>query len=71
MSYLLDFVKSFTEPELNQFRHLDLIGKEESVRDEYLRCVTDKEFDDAWEEKMKEVTLSYKKTLATDFFVQA
>ncbi len=32
---------------------------------------TDKEFDDAWEEKMKEVTLSYKKTLATDFFVQA
>jgi hypothetical protein len=47
MSYLLDFVKSFTEPELNQFRHLDLIGKEESVRDEYLRCVTDKEFDEA------------------------
>jgi len=35
MSYLLDFVKSFDENELKQFRKLDLIGKEELVRDEY------------------------------------
>ena len=35
MSYLLDFVKSFNEEELKQFRQLDLIGKEELVRDEY------------------------------------
>jgi hypothetical protein len=46
MSYLLDFVKSFDENELKQFRQLDLIGKEELVRDEYLNSSTDKKFDE-------------------------
>ncbi len=46
MSYLLDFVKSLDENELNKFRQMDLIGKEELVRDEYLHSATDKKFDE-------------------------
>jgi len=47
MSYLHDFVKSFDENELNQFRQIDLIGKEELVRDEYVRSFADLRFDEA------------------------
>ena len=36
MSYLLDLVKTFTADEELAFRHMDLIGKEEIVRDFYL-----------------------------------
>lgn len=44
MSYLLDFVKSFDEKELKQFRQIDLIGKEELLRDEYANHVQQKDF---------------------------
>ncbi|MCX6198357.1 MAG: hypothetical protein NTY88_03925 [Bacteroidetes bacterium] len=44
MSYLLDFVKSFDENELKQFRKLDLIGKEELLRDEYANHASKKDF---------------------------
>lgn len=47
MSYLLDFVKSFDENELLQFRLLDVIGKEELVRDEYLNRYKDSGFDES------------------------
>ena len=35
MSYLLDLVRTFSPDEMAQFRHLDVIGKEELVRDTY------------------------------------
>lgn len=35
MSYLLDLVRTFSPDEMAQFRHLDVIGKEEMVRDIY------------------------------------
>lgn len=35
MSYLLDLVQSFNEKEMIVFKNLDLIGKEEIIRDEY------------------------------------
>ncbi len=44
MSYLLDFVKSFDESELKQFRQLDLVGKEELLRDEYANHAQTKDF---------------------------
>jgi tetratricopeptide (TPR) repeat protein len=47
MSYLLDFVKSLSETELQQFRQLDLIGKEELVRNEYANQFSDKTFDES------------------------
>lgn len=47
MSYLLDFVKSFDETELKQFRNLDLVGKEESVRNEYANHARDKDVDES------------------------
>jgi hypothetical protein len=47
MSYLLDFVKSFDETELKQFRQLDLIGKEELLRDEYANHARQKNFNEA------------------------
>lgn len=47
MSYLLDFVKAFTEDELRQFRQLDLIGKEELLRDEYTNHANGKTFSEA------------------------
>lgn len=47
MSYLLDFVKSFDENELKQFRKLDLIGKEELLRDEYANHAQQKDFNEA------------------------
>jgi hypothetical protein len=37
MSYLFDFFKTFDEEQLAQFKMLDLKGKEELVRDEYVR----------------------------------
>lgn len=46
MSYLLDFVKSFDETELKQFRKLDLIGKEELLRDEYANQAQQKDFNE-------------------------
>ncbi len=46
MSYLLDFVKSFDENERKQFLHLDVIGKEELVRDEYANNAHKKNFDE-------------------------
>lgn len=46
MSYLLDFLKSLNENELTQFRQLDVIGKEERVRDEYANHFADKKFDE-------------------------
>ncbi|MFN8322747.1 MAG: hypothetical protein U0T74_08830 [Chitinophagales bacterium] len=44
MSYLLDFVKSFDDNELKQFRLLDLAGKEELIRDEYANHAGKKNF---------------------------
>src|ERR1043165_2852731 len=46
MSYLLDLLKSFTADELQQFRQLDLKGKEEQVRDVYALQHAQKEFDE-------------------------
>lgn len=46
MSYLLDFVKSFDEAELKKFRQLDLIGKEELLRDEYANHAQQKDFNE-------------------------
>jgi len=46
MSYLLDFVRTFNEDEWVAFRRLDLLGKEELVRDAYLNCITNKKFDE-------------------------
>lgn len=46
MSYLLDLVESFNEEELRQFRQLDLIGKEELLRDEYAGNATGKNFNE-------------------------
>ena len=47
MSYLLDLVKSFDEKEMQQFRQLDLIGKEELLRDEYAVHGIQKNFDES------------------------
>ena len=47
MSYLLDFVRSFSPGELTQFRYLDVIGKEEMVRDIYASDAKDPKFDEA------------------------
>ncbi len=47
MSYLLDLVKSFNETELNQFRQLDLIGKEKALRDEYAAITPSTAFDES------------------------
>ncbi len=47
MSYLLDFVRSFDEAELKQFRSLDLVGKEELLRDEYAGSFRNKKFSEA------------------------
>ncbi len=47
MSYLLDLVQSFDEKEMQQFRQLDLIGKEELLRDEYAGYAKQKNFNEA------------------------
>ena len=47
MSYLLDLVKAFTENEKQAFRHMDLIGKEEIVRDFYLQNAHNPRFDES------------------------
>lgn len=46
MSYLLDFFKTFDDEQLAQFKMLDLKGKEELVRDEYVRYASGKNFDE-------------------------
>ena len=51
MSYLLDFVKTLTTDEMKKFVHLDVIGKEELVRDVYAHHAQSKNFDEtkqAW-----------------------
>lgn len=47
MSYVVDFVKSFTDAELLLFKKLDVTGKEEAVRDEYVRSKGNKNFSEA------------------------
>ena len=47
MSYLAELVKTFTEEELKQFVFLDVIGKEENVRDAYAQLAREKTFDEA------------------------
>lgn len=47
MSYLLDFIKSLNEAELKEFRQLDLIGKEDLVRNEYANYFNEKTFDES------------------------
>src|SRR4051812_44946483 len=47
MSYLLDFLRSFNQNELTAFKKLDLVGKEELVRDEYIRQLENKKLDEA------------------------
>src|SRR5581483_9999811 len=47
MGYLLDFVKTFTDDELKQFRRLDLIGHEEILRDYYARNLREKNFNES------------------------
>ncbi len=59
MSYLLDFVKSFDENELKQFRKLDLIGKEELLRDEYAKHAQQKDFSEAILVSKYKLTQSY------------
>lgn len=46
MSYLLDFIKTFDDKEWAQFRLLDLVGKEELVRDAFVRYATSKNFNE-------------------------
>ena len=47
MSYLLDFVKTFTPYEMQMFVHLDVIGREEIVRDIYVHHSFDVGFDES------------------------
>ena len=47
MSYLLDLVKSFDENELKKFSALDVIGKEETVRNQYAEYAGAKEPDES------------------------
>ena len=47
MSYLLDLIKTFTPDENLAFRHMDLIGKEEIVRDLYVQHAHDPKFDES------------------------
>ena len=47
MSYLLDLVKSFTAEEKIAFRKMDLIGKEEIVRDLYLQHANNPKFEES------------------------
>ena len=46
MSYLLDFVKTFNTAEMLQFKQLDVIGKEELLRDAYAKLAQQKNFDE-------------------------
>ncbi len=46
MSYLLDFVRSFTGEELSVFKKMDLKGKEEEIRDVYANNALNKKFDE-------------------------
>ncbi|MFN8317246.1 MAG: hypothetical protein U0T32_12435 [Chitinophagales bacterium] len=46
MSYLLDFYRTFDGEQLAQFKMLDLKGKEELVRDEYVRYASGKNFNE-------------------------
>lgn len=46
MSYLLDLVKSLNQEELNQFRLLDVIGREEDVRDAYAKFAGTESFNE-------------------------
>lgn len=46
MSYLSDFIKTFDDKEWAQFRSLDLVGKEELVRDAFVRYATSKNFNE-------------------------
>ncbi|MFN8288144.1 MAG: hypothetical protein U0V74_15415 [Chitinophagales bacterium] len=47
MSYLLEFVQSFTEEEARLFRQLDLSGNYEVIRDLYANQVAEKNFKEA------------------------
>lgn len=47
MSYLAELVKTFTEEELKQFVFLDVIGKEENVRDVYAQLAREKNLEEA------------------------
>lgn len=47
MSYLLDLVKTFDEAEMQIFRQIDLIGKEELLRDVYASQGQEEGFDEA------------------------
>lgn len=46
MSYLADLIKTLNEEELRQFRLLDVISKQELVRDAYSKFVREKHFDE-------------------------
>lgn len=46
MSYLLDFVKTFDNAEKKLFRHIDVIGKEEWIRDAYANRALQKNFNE-------------------------
>lgn len=47
MSYLFDLVKTFDDAERQQFRQLDLIGKEELLRDAYANADRQTKFNEA------------------------
>lgn len=47
MSYLLDLVRTFDDAEMAQFRHLDVIGKEEAIRDVYANLASRKNFNES------------------------
>lgn len=47
MSYLLDLVRTFDDAELQKFRMLDVIGKEELIRDAYAKHSKQNSFDES------------------------
>lgn len=46
MSYLLDFVKTFDPAEMKLFRQIDVVGKEEVIRDAYANHASHKNFNE-------------------------
>lgn len=59
MSYLLDFVKTFDAAEQLQFRQMDVIGKEELLRDAYANNAQQKKFDETLLPKKFHLSVSH------------
>src|SRR5688572_25719157 len=59
MSYLLDLIKSFDDDELNRFRALEVVGKEQLVRDAYAAQAQQKDSNEAALQRKLEITKSH------------